>query len=59
MQQVSSQELDRRINTFLTKKHQEFPELKLRPQESEYKVAPSAAEMFADLIAGAKWEFGR
>lgn len=59
MQQVSSQELDRRINTFLTKKHQEFPELELRPQEADRKVAPSVADMFADLIAGAKWEFGR
>lgn len=58
MQDIDSKELDRRIETFLTMKHQEFPELGLRPQEPEEKVH-TASEVFADLVAGMNWEFGR
>lgn len=59
MQQLSSDELNRRIDTFLTKKHEEFPELKLRRKESKHKKSYSVSEVFTELVAGFKWEFGR
>ncbi|MFZ1250204.1 MAG: hypothetical protein WAR37_02035 [Candidatus Microsaccharimonas sp.] len=58
MQQLQAQEIDQRIDTFLTKKHQQFPELGLRPNEREHK-APVVSKLFENLIAGIKWEFGR
>lgn len=59
MQPMDSQELDSRINTFLMRKHEEFPELKLRRKEPKHRKAWGVSELFSDLIAGAKWEFGR
>ena len=59
MQSLSSQQLDRRINTFLARKHEEFPELKLRPEAKKQRKTHSFSDMVADFIAGAKWEFGR
>lgn len=59
MQSISSEELDRRINTFLNRKHQEYPELKLRTEAPKQKKEHSVTEVFADLVAGFKWEFGR
>jgi len=59
MQQMNSQELDRRINAFLSKKHEQYPELALRPQEPKQKKVHTASEVFAELVAGFKWEFGR
>lgn len=32
MKQMNSNELDRRIDTFLTRKQEKYPELTLRPQ---------------------------
>ena len=58
MQHMSSQELDRRINTFLERKHEEFPELKLRPQAPKQPKV-TLVEALTELAAGFKWEFGR
>lgn len=55
---MSSQELDRRINTFLERKHEEFPELKLRPQAPKQPKV-TLVEALTELAAGFKWEFGR
>lgn len=59
MQQMSSQELDRRITTFLKRKDEEFPELKLRRHSPEQDKVPSAADILIDFVAGIRWEFGR
>lgn len=59
MQQLSSEEVNHRIDTFLAKKHEEFPELKLRPQAPKQKKVHTLSEVFAELVAGFKWEFGR
>ncbi len=59
MQTVSSQQLDQRINAFMSRKHEQYPELKLRPKAKKESKHFTVHEAFSDLVAGIKWEFGR
>lgn len=59
MQPMTSQELNRRIDTFLAKKHEEYPELRLRPQAIKKEKSVTASIVVSELLAGFKWEFGR
>lgn len=56
---MDSQELERRIDNFLTKKQQKYPELKLRSDASESNTRVSFSETFANLAAGFKLNFSR
>lgn len=59
MQTVSSQQLDQRINAFMSRKHEQYPELKLRPAAKKEPKHFNALEAFSELVAGIKWELGR
>lgn len=59
MHTVSSQQLDRRINDFMSRKHEQYPELKLRPYATKEAKHFNAFEAFSEIVAGIKWELGR
>jgi hypothetical protein len=59
MKEMDSQELDRRIDNFLTKKQQEYPELKLRSSASQSNVRTSISETLMSLATGLKLNFSR
>lgn len=59
METLSSQQLNRRINTFMDRKNEQYPELKLRPAAKKQPKHYTAMEVFSEVVAGIKWEFGR
>jgi len=59
MRELSDQELDMRIESFLKRKHEQFPELRIRPEKSEKTAPDSLVDTFLDLAAGIKLQLTR
>ena len=59
MQTLSSQQLDNRINSFIDRKNEQYPELKLRPTAKKAPKHYTALEVFSEVVAGIKLEFWR
>lgn len=59
MQELNAQELNMRIESFLTKKHQQFPELALRGAKETDTTRHTITDAFQTLVAGVKFQLNR
>lgn len=59
MRELSDQELDMRIESFLKRKHEQFPELRIRPEKNKKTAPDSLVDTFLDLAAGIKLQLTR
>lgn len=56
---MDTQELDRRIDSFLTKKQEKYPELNLRSSSPQQKSAMSIYETLLHIATGFKLNLSR